>query len=200
MPRGCGTWCWSAGEHAPAQGHRPRAISVASRPAFMSWGQDIDHETVPLPVQPGLSGAPPQAGRLHRPGGPSNECAPRSPRGGRPFSMVLVGMIAGGQADRRLRAGLLAGFGYRRRRSDRLPDLTVVRAGAGLQHCVWATCRSASRSVGNRACWSGLPGRVRDREPGQPDRGAAYARCPFRPSANPSARELAHARGEDAID
>ena len=34
-------------------------------------------------------------------------------------------------------------------------------------------------------------------EPGQPDR-AQVCEVPFRPSVNPSARELAHARGEDA--
>ena len=36
-------------------------------------------------------------------------------------------------------------------------------------------------------------------EPGQPDR-AQVCEVPFRPSVNPSARELAHARGVDAAD
>ncbi len=35
--------------------------------------------------------------------------------------------------------------------------------------------------------------------PGQPDR-AQVCEVPFRPSVNPSARELAHARGQDAAD
>jgi len=34
---------------------------------------------------------------------------------------------------------------------------------------------------------------------GRPDR-AEVCEVPFRPSVNPSARELAHARGEDAAD
>ena len=35
-------------------------------------------------------------------------------------------------------------------------------------------------------------------ESGEPDR-ARVCEVPFRPSANPSAREVAHARGEDAV-
>ena len=35
--------------------------------------------------------------------------------------------------------------------------------------------------------------------PGQPDR-AQVCEVPFRPSVNPSARELARARGDDAAD
>ena len=35
--------------------------------------------------------------------------------------------------------------------------------------------------------------------PGRPDC-AEVCEVPFRPSVNPSARELAHARGEDAAD
>ena len=35
--------------------------------------------------------------------------------------------------------------------------------------------------------------------PGQPER-ARVCEVPFRPSVNPSARELAHARGEDAAE
>ena len=174
-------------------------------------------------------------------------------------------------APRQLRAGLLAGLGCHWRRSDRLPDLAVVRPRAGLQHCVGLrvlfftlnredfsfvihldrqprTSRRREAQTGSRARSGSRSERTLDAvehsrtlmewwpflifhrgglrikvinnnvpvgksavgtellvwlpneyasEPGQPD-WAQVCEVPFRPSVNPSARERAHARGEDA--
>ena len=120
------------GQGAPALGDRPR--SPAPHPGgHHVVGPGHRPRDAAVPVQPGLPGAAPQEGRLHRQGG----AGARSRTGGRRQSAVQDD--AGGhdprrQADRRLRARLLAGFRCCRRRPDRLPHLAVACAGAGHQH------------------------------------------------------------------
>ena len=123
--------------------------------------------------------------------------APRDRGGAAAVQDGHGGHDAGRQAHRRLCARLLAGLGRRRRRPDRVPDLAlalppelggnialghvpVARAAVGTELRVWLPDEYASR-------------------PGQPDP-ARVCEVPFRPSVNPSASELAHARGDDAAD
>ena len=165
-----------------APGHQRRIQA-----GIMSWGQDIDHET--LPFQCNLAYQVPRRKKagLHRQGG----AGARARTGRRRPAAVLDD--AGGrdhrrQADRRLRARLLAGVGCLRRRPDRLISPRRGTRPSWTATSRSATCRSGSAAVGTElTVW--LPDEYAS-EPGKPDR-AQVCEVPFRPSVNPSARELA---------
>ena len=111
-----------------------------------------------------------------------------------PFSMVMVGMKMGGKPI-----------------DDYAPDFWLVSGPGGGDpvgyltspwHAPELACNIAMGyvPVGMSAVGTELTVWLPDEyasEPGEPD-WARVCEIPFRPSANPSARELAHARGEDA--
>ena len=87
-----------------APGHQRRIQA-----GILSWGQDLDQENRAVPVQPGVPGSAQEAGRLHRQG----SARAHAGRDRRRAAAVLDGAggdDSGRQADRRLRARLLAGI------------------------------------------------------------------------------------------
>ena len=113
-----------------------------------------------------------------------------------PFKMVMVGMTLGGKPI-----------------DDYAPDFWLVSDTGGGDPIGYLTspwhapelgCNIALGyvPVGKSAVGTELLVWLPDEyasEPGRPDR-AQVCEVPFRPSVNPSARELAHARGEDAAE
>ena len=173
-----------------APGHQRRIQA-----GILSWGQDMDHETVPF--QCNLSYQVPRKKQADYIGRAALEQIRTDIAAGRPpFSMVMVGMKMGGKPI-----------------DDYAPDFWLISdADAGDPigyltspwHAPELGCNISlgyvpigRSSIGsNLLVW--LPDEYAS-EPGRPDR-ARVCKVPFRPSVNPSARELAHARGEDAAD
>ncbi|MCY3823722.1 MAG: aminomethyl transferase family protein [Nitrospinae bacterium] len=173
-----------------APGHQRRIQA-----GIMSWGQDIDHETAPF--QCNLAYQVPRRKQGDYIGRTALEGMRAEIEAGRPpFSMVMVGMTLGGKPI-----------------DDYAPDFWLVSDPGGGDPIGYLTspwhapelgCNIAlgfvpieKSAVGTELLvW--LPDEYAG-EPGRPDR-AQVCEVPFRPSVNPSARELAHARGEDAAE
>ncbi len=173
-----------------APGHQRRIQA-----GILSWGQDIDHETAPF--QCNLAYQVPRRKQGDYIGRTALEQMRAEIDAGRPpFSMVMVGMKLGGKAI-----------------DDYAPDFWLVSDADGGDPIGYLTspwhapelgCNIALGYVpiGKSAVGTELLVWLPDEyagEPGRPDR-AQVCEVPFRPSVNPSARELAHARGEDAAD
>ena len=188
--------------HAVLEAGKPHQLMVIApghqrriQAGILSWGQDMDHETVPF--QCNLAYQVPRRKQGDYIGRAALERMRAEIAAGRPpFSMVMVGMKLGGKpigdyapdfwlvsdADRGDPIGYLTSpwnapelgcnisLGY----------VPVGKSAVGTELLVWLPDEYAT-------------------EPGQPDR-ALVCEIPFRPSVHPSARELAHARGEDAAD
>ena len=171
-----------------APGHQRRIQA-----GIISWGQDVDHETVPFQCH--LAYQVPRKKQGDYIGRAALERMRAEIAAGRPpFSMVMVGMTLGG-----------------RQIDDYAPDFWLV-SDAGVEDPIgyltspWYApelgCNIAlgyvpiDRSAVGTELRVWLPDEYAS-EPGRPDR-AQVCEVPFRPSVNPSARELAHARGEDA--
>ena len=170
-----------------APGHQRRIQA-----GILSWGQDIDHETVPF--QCNLAYQVPRRKQGDYIGRAALERIRAEIAAGRsPLSMVMVGMTLGGKPI-----------------DDYAPDFWLVSDALGNDPIGYLTspwyapelgCNIALGyvPVGKSAAGTELLVWLPDEyasEPGQPDR-AQVCEVPFRPSVNPSARELAHARGED---
>ncbi len=173
-----------------APGHQRRIQA-----GILSWGQDIDHETAPF--QCNLAYQVPRRKKGDYIGRTALERMRAEIDAGRPpFSMVMVGMKLGGKPI-----------------DDYAPDFWLVSDAGGGDPIGYLTspwhapelgCNIALGyvPVGKSAVGTELLVWLPDEyagEPGRPDR-AEVCEVPFRPSVNPSARELAHARGEDAAD
>ena len=173
-----------------APGHQRRIQA-----GILSWGQDIDHETVPF--QCNLAYQVPRHKRGDYIGRGALERMRAEIAAGRPpFSMVLVGMMLGGNpiddyapdfwlvsdANGGDPIGYLTSPWYSPELASNisLGQVPISKSAIGTELLVWLPDKYAS-------------------EPGRPDR-ARVCKVPFRPSANPSARELAHARGDDAAE
>ena len=171
-----------------APGHQRRIQA-----GILSWGQDMDHETVPF--QCNLGYQVPREKKGDYIGRAALEAMRAEIEAGRPpFSMVMVGMKIGGKPiddyapDFWLVSGANGGdpIGYltspwhspELRCNIALGYVPVGMSEVGTELTVWLPDEYAS-------------------EPGRPER-ARVCEVPFRPSVNPSAREVAHARGEDA--
>ena len=171
-----------------APGHQRRIQA-----GILSWGQDIDHETAPF--QCNLAYQVPR----HKPGDYIGRAALERMRAGieagrPPFRMVMVGMTLGGKPI-----------------DDYAPDFWLVSDAAGGEPIGYVTspwhapelgCNIALGHVPIAQSAVGTDLRVwlpdeYASEPGRADR-ARVCEVPFRPSVNPSARERARARGEDA--
>ena len=173
-----------------APGHQRRIQA-----GIMSWGQDIDHETAPF--QCNLAYQVPRRKKGDYIGRAALERMRAEIEAGRPpFKMVMVGMKLGGRPI-----------------DDYAPDFWLVSDAGGGDPIGYLTspwhapelgCNIALGyvPVGKSAVGTELLVWLPDEyasEPGRPER-AQICEVPFRPSVNPSARELAHARGEDAAD
>ena len=173
-----------------APGHQRRIQA-----GILSWGQDIDHETVPF--QCNLAYQVPRKKQGDYIGREALErMRAEIAEGHPPFSMVMVGMKMGGKPI-----------------DDYAPDFWLVSDAGGGDPIGYLTspwhapelgCNISLGHVpiGKSAVGTELLVWLPDEyasEPGQPDKARVCA-VPFRPSVNPSARELAHARGEDAAD
>ena len=173
-----------------APGHQRRIQA-----GILSWGQDIDHETAPF--QCNLAYQVPRRKKGDYIGRAALEWMRAEIAAGRPpFKMVMVGMKLGGRPI-----------------DDYAPDFWLVSDAGGGDPIGYLTspwhapelgCNIAlgyvpiSKSAVGTELLVWLPDEYAG-EPGRPDR-AQVCEVPFRPSVNPSARELAHARGEDAAD
>ena len=170
---------------APAH-HRRVAAGI------LSWGQDMDAETLPFQVNLGYQ--VPRKKEADYVGKAALEApATRSTR------VAAVPHEDGGaagrrQAHRRVRPGFLAHPRRAGRRAGRLPHLTVVVPRARDQH---RPRLGARRPVGGRHQAGGQPARPVLRHPGVPV-DATVVEVPFRPSVNPNQRELLKERGLDA--
>ncbi len=173
-----------------APGHQRRIQA-----GILSWGQDIDHETAPF--QCNLAYQVPRRKKGDYIGRTALERMRAEIDAGRPpFSVMMVGMKLGGKPI-----------------DDYAPDFWLVSDAGGGDPIGYLTspwhapelgCNIALGYVpiGKSAVGTELLVWLPDEyagEPGKPDR-AEVCEVPFRPSVNPSARELAHARGEDAAD
>ena len=173
-----------------APGHQRRIQA-----GILSWGQDIDHETAPF--QCNLAYQVPRRKQGDYIGRAALERMRAEIAAGRPpFKMVMVGMKLGGRPI-----------------DDYAPDFWLVSDVGGGDPIGYLTspwhapelgCNIAlgyvpvAKSAIGTELLVWLPDEYAG-EPGRPDR-AQVCEVPFRPSVNPSARELAHARGEDAAD
>jgi aminomethyltransferase len=166
---------------APAH-HRRIAAGI------LSWGQDMDHET--LPFQCNLAYQVPKKKRADYIGKQRLEEVRRQIRQGRPpFTHTLVGMCLGGRPI-----------------EDYAPDFWLIAEPGSTTPCGYVTspwyCPElqvniamgyvplSCAGVGTRLDVH-LPQMYADR-PGEPV-AAEVVKMPFRPSAHPSARELARA-------
>ena len=171
-----------------APGHQRRIQA-----GILSWGQDMDHETVPF--QCNLGYQVPRRKRGDYIGRAALERMREEIAAGRPpFAMTLVGMTLGGKPI-----------------DDYAPDFWLVSDAGGGDPIGYLTSPWHAPELGGNIALGYVPvGRsavgtelrvwLPDQyasEPGRPDR-AEVCEVPFRPSVNPSARERAHARGEDA--
>ena len=172
-----------------APGHQRRIQA-----GILSWGQDMDHETVPF--QCNLGYQVPREKKGDYIGRAALERMRAEVEAGRPpFAMVLVGMKMGGKPI-----------------DDYAPDFWLVSGADGGDPIGYLTspwhapelgCNIALGyvPVGMSAVGTELTVWLPDEyasEPGKADR-ARVCEVPFRPSANPSAREVAHSRGRDAV-
>jgi glycine cleavage system aminomethyltransferase T len=171
---------------APAH-HRRVAAGI------LSWGQDMDAET--LPFQVNLSYQVPRKKEADYIGKAALERARELIDAGTPpFRMVMVGMRVGGRPI-----------------DEYAPDFWLVRPGAGGDPVGYLTSPWWSPELGMNIAlgyvpveWSALgtalavdlPARYAD-VPGEPV-GAEVVEVPFRPSVNPNTRERLKARGLDS--
>ena len=171
-----------------APGHQRRIQA-----GIMSWGQDIDHETSPF--QCNLAYQVPRK----KPGDYIGRAVLERQRveldaGRCPFAQVMVGMTLGGNPI-----------------DDYAPDFWLVSDADGGDPIGYVTSPWHSPELGcNIALGYVPPGKSAvgteltvwlpaeyATEAGRPDR-ARVCEVPFRPSVNPSAREIAFAQGLDA--
>ena len=171
-----------------APGHQRRIQA-----GILSWGQDIDHETSPF--QCNLAYQVPREKPRDYIGRVALERQRAEVEAGRsPFALVMVGMTLGGAPI-----------------DDYAPDFWHVSRADGGDPVGYLTSPWHAPELGSNialgyvppadsaigtelAVW--LPDEYAS-EPGKPD-AARVCEVPFRPSANPSTREVALAQGRDA--
>ena len=171
-----------------APGHQRRIQA-----GILSWGQDIDHETSPF--QCNLAYQVPR----EKPGDYIGRVALERQRaeieaGRSPFALVMVGMKLGGRPI-----------------DDYAPDFWLVSRADGGEPVGYLTSPWYAPELGSNIALGYVPPAesaigtelvvwLPDEyasEPGKPD-SARVCEVPFRPSANPSTREVALAQGRDA--
>ena len=173
---------------APAH-HRRIAAGI------LSWGQDMDQET--LPFQCNLGYQVPRRKQADYVGKRALEEARRAIDAGTPpFRHVLVGIVFGGRpvTDYANDFWLLSGPDG----GDPVGYVTSpwfspeLETNIALAYVPWAM-RDTGTRLGVR-----LPAEYAER-PGEPV-SAEVVEVPFRPSVNPNAREVARSKGRDSVD
>ncbi len=195
-----------------APGHQRRIQA-----GILSWGQDIDHETVPF--QCNLAYQVPRKKAGDYIGRAALERMREEVEAGRPpFAMGVVGVKVGGEAGEGVGGGpppfamVMVGMKMGGKPiDDYAPDFWLVSDADAGDPIGYLTSPWYAPELGTNIAMGYVPtGRsavgteltvwLPDEyasEPGRPDR-AEICDVPFRPSVNPSAREVALARGEDA--
>ena len=173
---------------APAH-HRRIAAGI------LSWGQDMDQET--LPFQCNLGYQVPRRKQADYVGKAALEAARRAIEAGSPpFRNVLVGMVFGGRPV-----------------TDYANDFWLVSPADGGDPVGYVTSPWFSPELETNIALGYVPWEMRSvgtrlrvhlpEEYADPADAAAPAEVvdvPFRPSVNPNARERAHSRGRDSVD
>ena len=170
-----------------APGHQRRIAA-----GILSWGQDLDAET--LPFQCNLAYQVPRRKQADYVGKARLEEVRRLIEAGTPpFKLVLVGMTLGGKPI-----------------DEYAPDFWLISPGSGGDAVGYVTSPWYSPELGSNIAMGYVPWDMRAvgtalkvqlpdpyaDTPGTPV-DAAVVEIPFRPSANPSAREVAKAAGRD---
>ena len=171
-----------------APGHQRRIAA-----GILSWGQDLDAET--LPFQCNLGYMVPRKKQADYIGKARLEAVRRLVEAGTPpFKLVLVGMtLAGKPID------------------EYAPDFWLISPGAGGDAAGYVTSPWYAPELGTNIAMGYVPWDLRAvgtplkvhlpdqyaEVPGTPV-DATVVEVPFRPSANPSAREVARTAGRDA--
>ena len=167
------------------------AITGGSRAGILSWGQDMDAET--LPFQCNLGYQVPRLKEADYVGKARLEEVRREIEAGRPpYRLTLVGMTLGGKPI-----------------EDYAPDFWLISADGppvGYVTSPWYSpeleTNIAMGYVPVEMAELGTPLRVHLPEPYQSTPGepvaATVVEMPFRPSVNPNAREIARSEGRDS--
>ncbi|MCY3820853.1 MAG: aminomethyl transferase family protein [Gammaproteobacteria bacterium] len=173
---------------APAH-HRRIAAGI------LSWGQDLDQET--LPFQCNLGYQVPRRKQADYVGKRALEAARRAVEASAPpFRNVLVGIVFGGRPV-----------------TDYANDFWLISSSAGDDHVGYVTSPWFSPELETNIALAYVPWEMRDvgtglrvhlppeyaERPGEPVDGE-IVEVPFRPSVNPNIREVARSRGRDSVD
>ncbi len=173
---------------APAH-HRRIAAGI------LSWGQDMDQET--LPFQCNLGYQVPRRKQADYVGKAALEAARRAiDAGSPPFRNVLVGMVFGGRPV-----------------TDYANDFWLISPADGGDPVGYVTSPWFSPELETNIALGYVPWEMRSAgtglrihlpeeysEPSGEPAAAEVVDVPFRPSVNPNARERARARGRDSVD
>ena len=173
---------------APAH-HRRIAAGI------LSWGQDLDQET--LPFQCHLGYQVPRGKQADYVGKTALEAARRAIEAGSPpFRNVLVGIVFGGRPV-----------------TDYAHDFWLIDGNSGSDPAGYVTSPWFSPELETNIALAYVPWEMREagtrlrvhlpaeyaEHPGEPAAGEVVD-VPFRPSVNPNIREVARSRGRDSVD
>ena len=173
---------------APAH-HRRIAAGI------LSWGQDMDQET--LPFQCNLGYQVPRRKRADYIGRSALEAARAAIEAGRPpFRNILVGIVFGGAPV-----------------TDYANDFWLVSPADGGDPVGYVTSPWYSPELATNIALAYVPWELRHvgtalrvqlpavyRDGDEPTVAAEVVEVPFRPSVNPNSREVARGQGRDAVD
>ena len=173
---------------APAH-HRRIAAGI------LSWGQDMDQET--LPFQCNLGYQVPRRKRADYIGRSALEAARAAIEAGKPpFRNILVGIVFGGAPV-----------------TDYANDFWLVSAADGGDPVGYVTSPWHSPELATNIALAYVPWESRHvgtalrvqlpavyRDADEPTVAAEVVEVPFRPSVNPNSREVARGQGRDAVD
>ena len=173
---------------APAH-HRRIAAGI------LSWGQDMDQET--LPFQCNLGYQVPRRKRADYIGRSALEAARAAIEAGRPpFRNILVGIVFGGAPV-----------------TDYANDFWLISAADGGDPVGYVTSPWYSPELATNIALAYVPWELRHigtalrvqlpavyRGDDEPTVAAEVVEVPFRPSVNPNSREVARGQGRDAVD
>ena len=173
---------------APAH-HRRIAAGI------LSWGQDMDQET--LPFQCNLGYQVPRRKRADYIGRSALEAARAAIEAGRPpFRNILVGIVFGGAPV-----------------TDYANDFWLISAADGGDPVGYVTSPWYSPELATNIALAYVPWELRHigtalrvqlpavyRDGDAPTVAAEVVEVPFRPSVNPNSREVARGQGRDAVD
>ena len=181
------------------EAHNLRVIAPAHHrriaAGILSWGQDLDQET--LPFQCNLGYQVPRRKKADYIGKQALEAARDAIEAGKPpFRNTMVGLVFGGQPV-----------------TDYANDFWLVSGADGGDAVGYVTSPWFSPELETNIALAYVPWEMRAigtklrvalppvyRQDGEANVAAEVVDVPFRPSVNPNSREVAHARGRDYVD